>query len=117
MKESHFATMHYAKELLKFITIQNNRSICRICGRQFATEVASVDHVGVDHRKIYNFISMQSLVDQDSSSNFSVKKLTKRLRDRRSLGIMSSQLCLTPSRHKMHLRKKRLEKASVLSSF
>eukprot|EP00092_Neocalanus_flemingeri_P090387 GFUD01114479.1.p1 GENE.GFUD01114479.1~~GFUD01114479.1.p1 ORF type:complete len:801 (-),score=174.10 GFUD01114479.1:18-2288(-) len=53
-KENHWAVVHISTELSMF----TNGLACRICSRKVDSKAELIKHVGVDHKKVYHFLSV-----------------------------------------------------------
>eukprot|EP00092_Neocalanus_flemingeri_P037504 GFUD01040838.1.p1 GENE.GFUD01040838.1~~GFUD01040838.1.p1 ORF type:complete len:875 (-),score=188.54 GFUD01040838.1:88-2712(-) len=53
-KESHWTVVHLSTELSMF----TNGLVCRICSRKVDSKAELIKHVGVDHKKVYHFLSV-----------------------------------------------------------
>jgi len=54
-KESHWALVHFSEQLSQFITDQK---MCKLCKFKVDDEKDIIKHVGVIHKKIYDFLSV-----------------------------------------------------------
>jgi len=54
-KESHWALVHFSEQLSQFTT---DRKMCKLCKFKVDDEKEIIKHVGVIHKKIYDFLSV-----------------------------------------------------------
>jgi len=54
-KESHWALVHFSEQLSQFTTDQK---VCKLCKFKADDEIEITKHVGVTHKKIYDFLSV-----------------------------------------------------------